>query len=77
MPEHYALLYDRVISQYGKQNQCYGTQLGMSPTGGFKLYGDIYDVENVDIRRKEIGLPTLEDQFKLSGAELPKGYVKK
>lgn len=77
MPDHYALLYDRVISKYGEQKQCYGTQLGIGPFGRFTLFGEIYDIENVDVRRKEIGLPTLEDQFKLSGMELPKGYVRK
>ena len=77
MPEHYALLYDRVISKYGTQKQCYGTQLGLGAKGNFVLFGEIYDIENVDLRRKEIGLPTLEDQIKLSRMEWPTGYVKK
>lgn len=67
MPEWYALLYDRVISHNGKGKQCYGEQMG----------APIDDIENVDIRRKEIGLMPLGDDLKISGGKAPDGYIRK
>jgi hypothetical protein len=77
MPMHYAWLYDRVVSKNGTQKQCYGVQFGIQSNGSYSLQGDIYDIMNVDLRRKEIGLPALEDQFKMMKMKLPEGYVRK
>ena len=76
MPDHYAYLYDRIISKSAKGKECYGTQFTVNSNGTYGVV-PIYDIENVDIRRREIGLPTLEDAFKLSGLKLPEGYVRK
>jgi len=68
MPDYYALLYDRVISHNGTGGkQCYGWQRNTP----------IDDVENVDIRRREIGLMPLGDWLKLYGMKVPDGYIRK
>lgn len=57
---HLALLEDRVAVGLGKE-QVYGSQLGMdNETGKFFLH-PIVDPENVDERRKTVGLGTLQE----------------
>lgn len=67
MPEHYALLYDRAISDNGREKQYYGVMPTLP----------IDDIENVDIRRKEIGLMPLEDELKIYHLPVPDGYIRK
>lgn len=76
MPEHYAHLYDRVISDYGKREQCYGMQVSIGDDYSLQLT-PIYDIENVDLRRREIGLFPLEDDLKRAKMKLPVGYNRK
>ncbi|MBS1685635.1 MAG: hypothetical protein JSS76_12815 [Bacteroidetes bacterium] len=76
MPEYYAFLYDRVVSDYGRLEQCYGTQFSYAETGSVTV-NPVYDVAHVDQRRKDIGLPPLADMIKSSHMKAPMGYVVK
>jgi len=57
-----ALLTDRVLVHQDKQ-QMYGTQLNIE--NGELVFDPIYDIDNVDSRRAEVGLPSLEEYKKL------------
>lgn len=57
-----ALLTDRVLVHQDKQ-QMYGTQLNIE--NGVLVFDPIYDIDNVDSRRAEVGLPSLEEYKKL------------
>lgn len=74
MPDYYAFLYDRVVSDYGRLEQYYGTQYEVSAQGTFE-FAPIYDVAHVDQRRKEIGLFPLSDMIKAYHMVAPKGYT--
>ena len=58
-----ALLEDRVATNNGEK-QIYGSQLGIDPDGSYFLL-PILDPENVNKRRAEIGLGTIEEYMKL------------
>jgi hypothetical protein len=60
--QEFALLTDRVLVDQDKQ-QIYGTQLNI--TDGELVFEPIFDKENLDIRRAEVGLPSLEEYKKL------------
>ncbi len=64
-PPNLALLSDR-ISVRENGTQLYGTQITISPSGE-KLPFPITDEAGVNKRRKEIGLPPLEDYLKMLG----------
>jgi hypothetical protein len=57
-----ALLTDRVLVHQDKQ-QMYGTQLNIE--NGELVFDPIYDIDNVDSRRAEVGLPSLEEYRKV------------
>lgn len=54
-----ALLEDRVALRQGKR-QIYGSQIGRKPNGGDYYVSPLEDPDNVDKRRTEVGLGTLE-----------------
>ncbi len=54
-----ALLEDRVALRQGKK-QIYGSQIGRKPNGGEYYVSPLEDPDNVDKRRAEVGLGTLE-----------------
>lgn len=66
--QHLAMLTDRVLVHEGKK-QLYGTQLTMVD-GKFQP-SPIEDEENVDARRKEMGLPSLADYIRMVEAMQP------
>lgn len=66
-PENYAYLYDRValnLEEYGYK-QRYGTQLSMTDDGQFIISSYEGSFEDVDKRRKEVGLSTLVEYIEL------------
>ena len=65
----YAMLYDRVQINNGKE-QLYGTQVDYDSTGNV-FPKNLKDKENVNKRRAEFGLTSLEDYLKMM-AELHK-----
>ncbi len=70
-----AYLVDRVRVAKG-QPQVYGTQLGAGPDGELTPQTPIEDEANVDARRAEAGLGTLEEyyeEFRRAMEELPEG----
>lgn len=75
MPDYYAFLYDRVVSDYGRLEQCYGTQFSYTKQGAG--IDRIYDIAHVDKRRAEIGLPPLSDMITAFHLTPPTGYVAK
>lgn len=63
---HLAMLQDRVLMRQGKP-QVYGTQLWNDPsTGELGLY-PVEDSTNVDQRRAEIGLPSINEYLRSMG----------
>jgi len=73
VPEHYALLYDRVYSDYGIAQVYYGVQYSIDATGSF-LLTPIYDIAHVDKRRQKIGLASLRDDLHIVKMKWPEGY---
>lgn len=61
-PSDLAYLIDRVLVAEGKP-QLYGTQLGAGPDGELAPRTPIQDEANVDARRAEMGLGTLEEYY--------------
>jgi hypothetical protein len=61
----YTKLYDRIALYEGRQ-QVYGTQFSTSPTGW--VAWNLYDPENVDKRRKALGLPSFLENKQECGA---------
>lgn len=57
-PQDYALLVDRTRQREGLL-QLYGTQLSMGPGGGTATLDPIEESATVDVRREELGLPSL------------------
>ena len=60
--QEFALLTDRVLI-YQNKPQLYGTQLNI--IGGELVFEPILDQENVNHRRAEVGLPSLEKYKKV------------
>ncbi len=58
-----ALLEDRVALRQGKK-QIYGSQVGVNPISGENYLLPLEDPDNVDKRRKEVGLPPLAGYLK-------------
>ncbi|MBS1595022.1 MAG: hypothetical protein JST90_11940 [Bacteroidetes bacterium] len=73
MPDYYAFIYDRIVSDYGRLEQCYGTHFDYSPEGTVVI-NPVYDVAHVDARRAEIGLPPLRYMIKTYHMTAPQGY---
>lgn len=61
--KEYAMFYDRLILGQGKK-QVYGTQLRVSKDSKDLYVLPIKDVENVDKRRAEMGLNTMQENLK-------------
>lgn len=59
-PVDLAYLQDRILMRQEK-NQLYGTQVWMNPKTGLQSFWPIEDEKNVNIRRKKIGMSTLEE----------------
>ena len=59
-PSNLALLEDRVALGQGKR-QIYGSQIGRNPETGEFYVSPLQDPDNVDKRRAEVGLGTLQD----------------
>lgn len=59
-PSSLALLEDRVALGQGKK-QIYGSQIGRNPETGEFYVSPLQDPDNVDKRRSEVGLGTLQD----------------
>ena len=59
-PSSLALLEDRVALRQGKQ-QIYGSQIGRNPDTGVFYVSPLQDPDNVDKRRAEVGLGTLQE----------------
>ncbi len=66
-PRSFALFDDRVAMNNGKY-QTYGTQLIMVPDYGYVFY-PIKDVKNINKKRDEIGLSTIQEYAKIFGVE--------
>ena len=65
-PGQLAFLEDRVALEQGKR-QIYGSQLRSVPTSGEYFVSPLIDPENVNKRRAEVGLGTIEDYIKYWG----------
>jgi hypothetical protein len=63
-----ALLEDRVALKQGRK-QIYGSQIGRNERTGESYVLPLIDPENVDKRRKEVGLPPLSEYVKQWGIE--------
>lgn len=72
-PVDLAYLQDRIFMRQDKK-QVYGTQVWMNPKTGLQEFWPIEDEKNVNIRRKELGMSTLEEYAGYFGIEykLPK-----
>lgn len=66
-PHNFSLLEDK-INLATKGYQIYGTQIGIDENGN-SIVQAIKDKENVNVRRKELGLEPLEDYLKRNGIE--------
>jgi hypothetical protein len=55
-----ALLEDRIALRKGEK-QIYGSQIGRNPETGEFYILPLTDPENVDLRRKEVGLGTIQE----------------
>jgi hypothetical protein len=64
---HLALMKDRILMRQGK-NQIYGSQVVLNTAGEQEFY-PIEDEKNVNKRRAEMGMTTLEEYAKLFGME--------
>jgi hypothetical protein len=62
-PQNFALLKDRVLLGMGKK-QLYGSQIGSDKSTGKYYVKPIENPENVNQRRKEMGLGPIEDYVK-------------
>jgi hypothetical protein len=71
-PQNYAMIYDRLRIEVEKKNSWYGeyTDTEMQTAAG----GRVDDVENVDARRKAIGLRPLIEMKEIWNWPLPSGY---
>ena len=65
-----ALLEDRILVGEGK-NQVYGSQITAGPDGVPRLH-PIEDPDNVNVRRKAVGLPPLEDYLEFMEQKIGK-----
>lgn len=72
-PVDLAYLQDRILMRQD-QKQVYGTQVWMNPKTGLQEFWPIEDEVNVNIRRKKLGMSTLEEYAGYFGIEyqLPK-----
>lgn len=62
-PRDYAFVQDRILMRQGKFQQ-YGTQLSMIPETKEVFVWPVTDVDNLDKRRKEIGMQTMAFELK-------------
>jgi hypothetical protein len=71
-PNQYIALYDNPVVCVSNMwhVQYYGQQISCQT----KTFFPIWDIDNVDKRRDEIGLPTLYEYAKMKGAPLPDSY---
>jgi tetratricopeptide (TPR) repeat protein len=73
---NYAAFYDNYLYR-NKKGTYYGQQMQYHQKTGKRKCARIEDVNNVDKRRAEIGLPPLWIWCELHSIELPEGYQKK
>lgn len=72
-PDIYASAYD--IAYYFRHNKSYyGRQLTFDPETGLHFCVPVEDVDNVDARRAEIGLPPVWAFCKIYNIKLPENY---
>jgi len=69
-PVDLAYLRDRVLKNEGKK-QVYGTQAWVNPKTQLQEIWPIYDAANVNTRRAQVGLGTVEDYAKMLDAVYP------
>ena len=67
-PQNFALLKDRVLLGEGKK-QLYGSQIGTNQTTGEHYVLPIKDPKNVNQRRKEMGLGSIDEYVSRWGIE--------
>jgi hypothetical protein len=65
-PELFALLVDRIEMLNGRP-QIYGSQ--MQIINGKRVLYQVIDIKNVNKRRAEVGLESLEEYLRLAGVE--------
>jgi tetratricopeptide (TPR) repeat protein len=70
-PQGYAMLYDKVRIETEKKNSWYGEYTN---SNSYTEIGPIDDLLQVDVRRKEIGLRSLQEMSDLFDWVLPPGY---
>jgi hypothetical protein len=76
-PELYALFTDRWLEQHGKK-QIYGTQFRLenSSNNPVSILSPVEDFKNVNLRRSELGLPSIEEYAKRMNGMIPEEYYK-
>jgi hypothetical protein len=72
-PEHYALTTDRWLTQNGKK-QIYGTQFTKTQEEDVFTIMEVEDFNNINNRRAELGLPSIEEYAKYLNGVIPKEY---
>jgi len=72
LPPDWSASYDDYVFYKKNKQQLYGTTLYYS--NGKKSYLPIYDIKNVDKRRREIGLEDLRTNALKRNVQLPEGY---
>lgn len=77
LPELYALLTDRWLQQNGK-TQIYGTQFSVvkNPESNISevVLDQVEDFKNLNLRRVELGLPSVEEYAKKMNGRIPEEY---
>ena len=80
--KNWAYLKDRILINRG-ENQLYGSQWFKGKDDAHFFLREIDDIENVDQRRTDVGLPTLDESIRKAqqdwddGIVFPEGYVEK
>lgn len=74
-PDDFAVIYDAAYS-YRHNKSYYGRELTLNPKTGLNSCFPVEDVDNVDARRAEIGLPPLWTFCKIYNIKLPENYHK-
>jgi hypothetical protein len=72
-PEYYALTTDRWLVQNGRK-QIYGTQFYKNNSDGIIKMNDVEDFKNINKRRAEVGLGTIEEYAKKMNGVIPEEY---
>lgn len=72
-PEFYALLTDRYLVQNNKK-QIFGTQFSKTPEQTEFILNEVEDFKNLNKRRAELGLSTIEEYAKKINGIIPEEY---